>query len=96
MVYCINRPDSPRRRTMWYGYSEMQRIVGAARAWRRIVEYDMPEITTSMWAGYGMFILKKYGTFSKALTLKMTLTTLLNSLQSGAFNAVTVDSNDES
>lgn len=93
MVYCINRPDSPRRRTMWYGYSEMQRIVGAARAWRRIVEYDMPEITTSMWAGYGMFILKKMG--RSKIDAENDANTLLNSLQSGAFNAVTVDSNDE-
>ena len=32
MVYLVNRPDSPKRRTMWYGYSEVQRVVGAARA----------------------------------------------------------------
>ncbi len=93
MIYCVNRPDSPRRRTMWYGYSEMQRIVGAARAWRRIVEYDMPEITTSMWAGYGMFILKRMGR-TKA-DAENDAATLLDSLNSGAFNAVTVDANDE-
>lgn len=93
MIYCVNRPDSPRRRTMWYGYSEMQRIVGAARAWRRIVEYDMPEVTTSMWAGYGMFILKRMG--RSTADAQNDATTLLNSLNSGAFNAVTVDSNDE-
>ena len=46
MIYLVNRPDSPRRRTMWYGYSDLQSVVGAARAWRRIVEYDMPEIAT--------------------------------------------------
>ena len=93
MLYCVNRPDSPRRRTMWYGYSEVQRVVGAARAWRRIVEYDMPEVTTSMWAGYGMFILKRMGR-TKA-DAENDANTLLNSLNSGAFNAVTVDANDE-
>ena len=93
MIYCVNRPDSPRRRTMWYGYSECQRIVGAARAWRRIVEYDMPEVTTSAWAGYGMFILKRMGR-SKA-DAENDANTLLQSLNAGAFNAVTVDANDE-
>ena len=63
MIYFCNRSDSPKRRTMWYGYSDLQRVVGAARAWRRIIEFDMPEITTSAWAGYGMFIIKKMGPF---------------------------------
>ena len=93
MIYCVNRPDSPRRRTMWYGYSEVQRVVGAARAWRRIVEYDMPEVTTSAWAGYGMFILKRMGR-TKA-DAENDANTLLQSLNAGAFNAVTVDANDE-
>ena len=93
MIYLVNRPDSPRRRTMWYGYSEVQRIVGAARAWRRIVEYDMPEIATSMWAGYGMFLIKKMGR-SKA-DAENDMNTLLSSLKAGAFNAVSVDANDE-
>tara|TARA_R110002020_G_scaffold64430_5_gene170994 strand:+ start:7567 stop:9084 length:1518 start_codon:yes stop_codon:yes gene_type:complete len=93
MIYLVNRPDSPRRRTMWYGYSDLQRVVGAARAWRRIVEYDMPEIATSMWSGYGMFLVKKMGR-SKA-DAENDMNTLLNSLKSGAFNAVSVDANDE-
>ena len=93
MIYLVNRPDSPRRRTMWYGYSEVQRIVGAARAWRRIVEYDMPEIATSMWAGYGTFMVKKMGR-SKA-DAENDMNTLLSSLKAGAFNAVSIDANDE-
>ena len=93
MIYFCNRPDSPRRRTMWYGYSDLQRVVGAARAWRRIIEFDMPEVTTSAWAGYGMFILKKLGRSSADATLDAN--TLLNSLNAGAFNCVTVDSMDE-
>ena len=93
MVYFVNKPDSPRRRTMWYGYSDMQRVVGAARAWRRIIEFDMPEIATAMWAGYGMFIIKKLGR-SKA-DAELDANTLLNSLNPGAFNAVTTDAMDE-
>ena len=93
MIYFCNRPDSPRRRTMWYGYSDLQRVVGAARAWRRIIEFDMPEVTTSAWAGYGMFILKKLGRSSADATIDAN--TLLNSLNAGAFNCVTVDSMDE-
>ena len=93
MIYFCNRPDSPRRRTMWDGYSDLQRVVGAARAWRRIIEFDMPEVTTSAWAGYGMFILKKLGRSSADATIDAN--TLLNSLNAGAFNCVTVDSMDE-
>jgi len=93
MLYLVNRPDSPKRRTMWYGYSELQRVVGASRAWRRIVEYDMPEVATSMWSGYGMFLIKKMGR-SKA-DAENDMNTLLNSLKAGAFNAVSVDANDE-
>ena len=93
MLYLVNRPDSPKRRTMWYGYSDLQRVVGASRAWRRIVEYDMPEVATSMWSGYGMFLIKKMGrTKSDA---ENDMNTLLNSLKAGAFNAVSVDANDE-
>ena len=93
MIYFCNRSDSPKRRTMWYGYSDLQRVVGAARAWRRIIEFDMPEVTTSAWAGYGMFILKKLGRSSADATIDAN--TLLNSLNAGAFNCVTVDSMDE-
>jgi len=93
MLYLVNRPDSPKRRTMWYGYSDLQRVVGASRAWRRIVEYDMPEVATSMWSGYGLFLIKKMGrTKSDA---ENDMNTLLNSLKAGAFNAVSVDANDE-
>ena len=52
MLYLVNRPDSPKRRTMWYGYSDMQRVVGSARALRRLVQFDFPEVATSMWSGY--------------------------------------------
>jgi len=93
MIYLVNKPDSPIRLTLWYGYSEMQRIVGAARAYRRIIEFDMPEITQSMWASYGMFLIKRMGRSESDATIDVN--TVLNSLNPGAFNAVTVDQMDE-
>jgi len=93
MIYLVNKPDSPIRLTLWYGYSEMQRIVGAARAYRRIIEFDMPEITQSMWAGYGMFLIKRMGRSESDATIDVN--TVLNSLNPGAFNAITVDQMDE-
>jgi len=93
MIYLVNKPDSPIRLTLWYGYSEMQRIVGAARAYRRIIEFDMPEITQSMWAAYGMFIVKRMGRSETDATTDMN--TILSSLNPGAFNGVTVDAMDE-
>jgi hypothetical protein len=93
MIYLVNKPDSPKRRTMFYGYSEMQRVVGSARALRRLVQFDFPEVATSMWAGYGMFLVKKMG--RTKIDAENDMNTLLNSLKSGAFNAVSVDANDE-
>ncbi|KKL03184.1 hypothetical protein LCGC14_2626240, partial [marine sediment metagenome] len=93
MIYFVNKPDSPIRLTLWYGYSEMQRIVGAARAYRRIIEFDMPEITQSLWAAYGMFLVKRLGRSESDAETDMN--TLLASLNPGAFNAVSVDQMDE-
>ena len=93
MIYLCNRSDSPKRRTMWYGYSEVQRVIGACRALRRITEYDLPEIATSMWAGYGIFTVKKMGRSKQDSENDMN--TLLNSLKAGSFNAVSVDASDE-
>ncbi len=93
MVYIVHKPDSPIRKTLLFGVSDLQRVVGAARAWRRIVEFDMPEITTSMWAGYGMFLVKKMG--RNTADTDADLNALLDSLKPGAFNAVAVDALDD-
>lgn len=93
MVYLVNRPDSPIRQTLWFGYSDMQRIAGAARAYRRIVEFDMPEIAHTMWAGYGMFLLKKLGRSTAQQTTDAN--DIMGSLNAGSFNTVTVDAMDE-
>ncbi len=93
MVYLVNKPDSPIRKTIQYGVSDLQRVVGAARAWRRIIEFDMPEITTSMWAGYGMFLVKKMG--RSGADTDADLNAILDSLKPGAFNAVAVDQLDD-
>lgn len=93
MIYMVNRPNSPIRQTMWFGYSEMQRIAGAARAYRRIIEFDMPEIAHTMWAGYGMFLLKKLGRSATQQTTDAN--DIMGSLDAGSFNVVTVDAMDE-
>ena len=93
MVYMVNRPHSPIRQTLWFGYSEMQRIAGAARAYRRIIEFDMPEIAHTMWAGYGMFLLKKLGRSQASQTTDAN--DIMGSLDAGSFNVVTVDAMDE-
>ena len=93
MIYMVNKPNSPIRQTMWFGYSEMQRIAGAARAYRRIVEFDMPEIAHTMWAGYGMFLLKKLGRSGAQQTTDAN--DIMGSLDAGSFNVVTVDAMDE-
>ncbi len=93
MIYLVNRPDSPIRKTQLFGFSELQRVIGAARSWRRIVEFDMPEITTAMWASYGMFLVKKMG--RNSADTDADLRALLESLKPGAFNAVAVEATDD-
>jgi len=78
---------------MWYGYSDLQRVVGSARSWRRLIEADMPEVVSSMWAGYGMFLVKKMG--RSKTDSQNDMNTLLQSLKAGSFNAVSVDASDE-
>lgn len=93
MIYLVNKPNSLIRNSLWFGYSEMQRIVGAARAYRRIVEFDMPEIATSLWAPAFIILLKKLGrTDSDATT---DANNILNSLKAGAMSALEVDALDE-
>ena len=93
MIYITNKPDSPIRHSKWFGYSEMQRIAGAARAYRRIIEFDMPEIAQTMWAGSIMFLIKKMGR-SKA-NAQTDANNILNSIKAGTYNAVEVDALDE-
>lgn len=56
MVYLVNMMNSPRRRSMWYGYSELQRVAGPALALRQILEFDVREIAEAAWASYGTLI----------------------------------------
>lgn len=93
MVYMVNKPNSPIRQTLLFGYSEMQRVAGASRAYRRIIEFDMPEIAHTMWAGYGMFLLKKLGRSGAQQTTDAN--DIFGSLNAGSFNVVTVDAMDE-
>jgi hypothetical protein len=93
MIYLVNKPNSPIFKTTWQGYSELQRVVGPARALRRIQEFDAPEIAESMWAGYGTILLKKIGR-SKAQT-KTDASTIVDGMTVGAWNAIEVDALDE-
>ena len=93
MIYLVNKPNSPIRHSLWYGYSEMQRIVGAARAYRRIVEFDMPEIATSLWAPAFLIFLKKLGRTDADATTDAN--NILNGIQAGAMSAIEIDALDE-
>ena len=71
----------------------MQRIAGSSRVYRRIIEFDMPEIAQTMWAGSIMFLIKKIGR-SKA-NAQTDANNILNSIKAGTYNAVEVDALDE-
>ena len=93
MIYLTNKPNSPIRHSLWFGYSEMQRIAGAARAHRRIIEFDMPEIAQTMWAGSVMLLIKKMGRSNA--NAQTDANNILNSIKAGAYNAIEVDALDE-
>ncbi|KKK69094.1 hypothetical protein LCGC14_2937480, partial [marine sediment metagenome] len=93
MIYLANKPNSPIRHSIWFGYSEMQRIAGAARAYRRIIEFDMPEIAQTMWAGSVMLLIKKMG--RNKSNAQTDANNILNSIKPGTYNAIEVDALDE-
>lgn len=86
MIYMVNMPLSPRRRAMWYGYSELQRSVGPARAWRQIFEFDLIEIVTSLWAKYGLLTVDNEGLSESEK--KTDLETIRAGLKPGTFNII--------
>lgn len=86
MIYLVNKANSPIRRAMYYGYSELQRVVGAARALQRVLEYDAPEIAQSMWASYGLVIVNTDG--KTETDTRTQLNTIKDGMMPGAFNFI--------
>jgi hypothetical protein len=86
MIYFCNMRNSPIRRSMWYGYSSIQRVVGQARSLREIYEFDGPEIAKSLWAGYGLIIVDNDGL--TAAEKKTDLETIKQGLKPAAFNLI--------
>jgi len=93
MMYVVNKPRNPLRKHVWYGFSEMQRVVGAARALRRIIEYDSPEIVESLWAKYGIIIANTEG--KTAAQAQVELQRIADGMKPGAFNVINGKPNDD-
>lgn len=86
MVYLVNMANSPLRRAMWYGFSAIQRVVGQARALRKIQEFDIPEMATAMWASFGIVTVDNEGLTTGE---KQTdLSTIKNNTKAGALNFI--------
>jgi len=89
MIYIVNEPDNPIRRNIGYGFSDFHRIVGAARSLQRFVEFDSPEMVETMWAGYGIIVLRP---LSKSPTSD--LSAVAGGLQSGQWNVINANPED--
>ena len=87
MVYLAQMPNSPIRRSLNYGYSSIQRMMGQARALRRINEFDIPEVAEAMWAKYGLLTVDQDGMTDSEK--QADLTTIRNGLKAGSFNLIT-------
>lgn len=86
MIYFVNMQNSPARRGMWYGFSEMQRVISQARTLRKILEFDLPEIAESLWAGYGLLRVDNEGL--SADEKKKDLQTIRDGFQPGMMQLV--------
>lgn len=86
MIYFVNMANSPIRRTLWYGYSSLQRVVGIARAIREIYEFDIIEIAKALWAGYGLITVDNSGLSENEK--KADLEIIKSNLKAGAFNII--------
>lgn len=89
MIYFVNQPNNPIRRNIGYGFSEAQRVIGAARSMRRFVEFDSPEIIQSLWAGYGMLIVRP-----QSKSPSTDLTNISGGLNPGAFQMISANPED--
>lgn len=86
MLYSVQMSNSPIRRSLHYGFSSIQRLTGQARAVRRINEFDIPEISTSLWAKIGLITVDQDGmTFNDK---SADLQTIKNGLKPGGWNLI--------
>jgi len=86
MIYVVNMQNTPLRRAMHYGFSEIQRVVGEARALLKIYEFEAAETAGSLLAGYGLITVDTEG--KTEADAKAELTTIANGLKPGAFNLI--------
>lgn len=89
MIYIVNDPDNPIRRNIGYGFSDFHRIVGASRSLQRFVEADSPEIVETMWANYGIVVLRPQSNSPQS-----DLTEIVGGLQPGQWNVVSANPED--
>lgn len=84
MIYLVNMPDSPRFRSMHYGFSELQRVAGVSVAKRQITETDGPKIAENLWANYGILTVDTVG--KSESDAKAELNTIREGMDSGVVN----------
>jgi hypothetical protein len=71
---------------MWYGYSDLQRSVGPAMAWRQFMEFDIREIVTALWASYGILTVDNEGLSQSEKNTD--IKTIMNGINPGTINAI--------
>jgi len=86
MIYLVNFDNSPRRRSMHYGFSDMQRVSGQMQAMRRIMEFDVVEIVQSLWAKWALLTVDQEGMTEGEK--KTDLGIIRDGLKAGAFNII--------
>jgi len=86
MIYLVNFENSPRRRSMHYGFSDIQRVVGQSQAMRRIMEFDVVEIVQSLWAKWALLTVDQEGMTEGEK--KTDLGIIRDGLKAGAFNII--------
>ncbi len=59
MIFWENKPDNPVYGAKYYGMSELQSMMGAARTIRQIIEVDLPLIAKTRWSGMYWIVFKR-------------------------------------
>ena len=59
MIIWENKPDNPVYGSKYYGMSELQSMMGAARTIRQIIEVDLPLIAKTRWSGMYWIVFKR-------------------------------------
>jgi len=93
MILWENKPDNPVYGSKYYGMSELQSMMGAARTIRQIIEVDLPLIAKTRWSGMYWIVFKRK--FEDVGTSDAEATAILANIELNGINISMEDNPEE-